>query len=78
MIVKKAEPSPAFFVFLKGKLFLRRSTYRTSVCARTAADALVSVDYVLAIALGDAAGGASVCASATADAFVRNFVCHLE
>ena len=70
---------PAFlFPVIKGKLFLRRSTYRTSVCARTAADALVSVDYVLAIALGDAAGGASVCASATADAFVRNFVCHRE
>ena len=77
---KKRRKIPAFSVsHLKGeKLFLCRSTYRTSVCTRTAADAFVSVDNVLTVALRDAAGGASIGASAAADAFVRNFVCHLE
>ena len=57
-------------------LFLNRCVYGASVCARTASDALVSVNNVLAVALSDAANRASICASAAADALIGNFVCH--
>ena len=59
-------------------LFLNRCVYGASVCARTASDALVSVNNVLAVALSDAANRASICASAAADALIGNFVSHLE
>ena len=59
-------------------LFLNRCVYRASVCARTASDALVCIDNVLAVTLSDAANGASICASAAADALIGNFVSHLE
>ena len=57
-------------------LLLCGSSNGAGICTRTAANALVSVDYVLAITLGNATGGASVSASATADAIIRNLVCH--
>ena len=58
------------------KLLLSGCTYGASVCAAAAAYASVSVDNVLVIALGDAAGGASISASAARDAIIRNLVCH--
>ena len=58
------------------ELFLSRSAYGASVSARAAAYALVSVDNVLAVTLGNATGGATLSASATSDALVRNLVCH--
>ncbi len=59
------------------ELFLSRCSYGASVCTVTAADALISVDNVLAIAFGNARSGATVCASAAADALIGNLVCHL-
>ena len=58
-------------------LFLNGCVYGASICARTAADALVSIDNVLAIAFRNAIGRTCICACATADAFIRNLVCHV-
>ena len=60
------------------ELFLSRCSYRASICTSAAADAFISVDNVLAVAFGNARGGAAVCTSATADALIGNLVCHLE
>ena len=59
------------------KLFLSRCANRTSVSTRAAADAIISVDNVLTIALSNATYGTSVCACATSDALVGNLECHL-
>lgn len=61
---------------VKYVLFFCRSAYGASICARTAGYAFVSVDNILAVAFGNAAGGASILASAARNAFVRNLVCH--
>ena len=58
------------------ELFFNGSAYRTSLSTATAANALVSVDHILAITLGDATGGASICTSAARDALIGNLVCH--
>ena len=63
--------------YVREILLLNGSAYRTSVCARTAADALVSVNYVLTVALGNATCGASINACAAANALIRNLKCHL-
>jgi len=63
---------------LKEKLFLSGCANRTCVCARTAANALVSIDYVFAITFGDATGRTCILASAAADALIGNFVCHFD
>lgn len=57
-------------------LVLNRSTNRASLCTASASNALVSVDNVLTVALGNAGSGASICACAAADALVSNLVCH--
>ena len=57
-------------------LVLNGSVNGTSVFAASAANALISVDNVLAVALRDAAGGASISTSATRDASVSNLECH--
>ncbi len=62
----------------KEKLFLSGCANRTCVCARAAANALVSVDYVFAITLGNATGRASVYTCTTADALIGNLVCHFD
>ena len=59
-------------------LFLNGCVYGASICARTAADALVSVDNVLAVTLRNAGSGATVCACATSDALVTNLKCHCK
>jgi hypothetical protein len=56
-------------------LFLR-SLYRASLSTSTAANALVSVDLVLAVYLADCFGGASLCTCAACNASIRNLVCH--
>ena len=50
---------------------------RANVCAIAAVDALVSIDHVDR-AFGDCFGGALGRASAASDAFVRNFICHVQ
>ena len=60
------------------KLLLGRCCNGACISARTAGNALVSVDYVLAVALSDASNGARVSASAAGDALIRNFVSHLN
>ena len=52
------------------------SSHRTSICTAAAADALVSIDNVLAVTLGNATGRASVSTSAAGDALIGNLVCH--
>jgi len=60
------------------KLFLSRSANRAYVCAVTAGDTLVSIDYELAITLGNAGSGATVCACTTGDALVANLESHCK
>ena len=57
-------------------LLLSGRTYGASICTATAANASVSVDNELVSTLGDAAGGASISASAARNALIRNLVCH--
>ena len=65
-----------FFQISFRKLALRDSTYGASTSAGTAVNASVSVDYVLAVTLGDCAYRALTCAGTAADASARNYVCH--
>jgi hypothetical protein len=67
------------------RFFAKRFAYRlvfngssngASISTASAANALISVDYVLAIAFGDAAGRASISASTARNALVSNLVCH--
>ena len=48
------------------------------VAARTAVQAGIGVDHILRIALGDSAHGASICASAAADASGTDLISHFE
>ncbi len=57
-------------------LLLCGRSYRTSICTATAADALISVDNILAVTLGNATGGTCVSACAARDALIGNLVCH--
>ena len=83
---KKAAKTPPFlfgyvtvlFVGQSCKLFLCGSANGTSVCARAAAYAVICVDNVLAVALGNSTGGASISASAASDAIIGNLVSHFE
>ncbi len=67
---------PAFYV--SPKLFLGRCANRARVCARTAANALVGIDYIFAVALGNATGGTSIYTCTARDALIGNLVCHLD
>ena len=58
------------------KLLSLRSVYRASICARTAVDADISVDLVLAVTLGDSVHGAALSSSAASDASIGNLVSH--
>jgi len=60
------------------KLFLRGSSYRANVCTVAAADALISIDNVNAVTLGNATYGALACASTASYAIIGNFVCHSD
>ena len=59
-------------------LFLRRSANRAYVCAVTAGDALISIDYELAVALGHARYGAAVCTCTARDALIANLESHCK
>ena len=76
--MKEAAVVTAASFCVKRKLFLSGSVYGTSVSAATAAYAIVSVDNVLTVALGDAAGRASISASAARNALIGNLISHLE
>ena len=75
--MKKAENRAPLFIFnFRKELLLYRSSYGTSICTAAASNALISVDNVLAVALGNATGGACISASAASDAFIGNLKCH--
>ena len=63
---------------MNSELFLSRSANRAYVCAVTAGDALISIDYELAVTLGNARGGAAVCTCTTRDALVTNLESHCK
>jgi hypothetical protein len=63
-------------LFLLRSLSLYRCANRASAGAGAAIDALVSVDNVLAVLLGDAAYGALVSASAAGNALIGNLISH--
>lgn len=59
-----------------GKLLLADSLGGACACARAAAHALLSVDYVVALALGDSLNRTLASARAARDAFITNLVSH--
>ena len=63
-------------LFEKTKLFSFDRANRTSISTSAAADALISVDLVLGIALGNSANRTCACACAAGNAAVTNYVCH--
>lgn len=58
------------------ELFLYGSVNRANACARTAANALLGIDFVLAITLADALYGALCLASTASNAIVCNLISH--
>ena len=60
------------------ELFLSGSANGANICAVTAGDALISIDYELAVALGNATGGAAICACAASDALITNLESHCK
>ena len=61
-------------LFEKTKLFSFDRANRTSISTSAAADALISVDLVLGIALGNSANRTCACACAAGNAAVTNYV----
>lgn len=59
-----------------GRLCLLGRTDRTCIRASAALDAGVCVDHILAVALGDCADGAGICASTARDACIADLICH--
>lgn len=59
-----------------GELLSLGSIYRAGVSASAAINALVSVDYVCTVTLGDGFNRAVLSASAAGNAIIRNLVCH--
>ena len=57
-------------------LFLRGGTHGADIGASAAIDALVGIDFILAVAFGNRLHGAFGFASAAADAFIGNLICH--
>ena len=72
----KEEPGNSLVDASSLKLSLNRSTYRACICACTAVDAKVSVDFVLAVTLCDSLNGTLSSASAASDAVISNLECH--
>ena len=69
-------PHPFYFLITDLGLLLLGSTNGASTCARTAVDALSSIDNVLVFALRDAAYGTLVRACAARDAIIINLISH--
>jgi len=65
-----------YFQWINKELFLSDSANGAAICARTAIQASVCVDYVSFVALRDSANGAGICAGTAANASRRNLVCH--
>lgn len=65
------------YLFINSCLRFFASSYRASASASSTVDALIFVDYVCSISLGNSFCRAFVDASATAQACVRNFISHL-
>jgi hypothetical protein len=61
---------------LQTELFSLRRINRTYACARTALDASISSDNVLAVALGNAIYRTLRCACTARNTFIRNNICH--
>jgi hypothetical protein len=79
---KRSKPR-GYLILLRSALYVHAKDLlslgcinRASLSASAAVQALVSVDHVLAVLLGNCIYGASVSASAASDAIVRNLVCH--
>ena len=60
------------------ELFLSGSANGAYVCTVTAGDALISIDYELAVTLRNARGGAAFCACAASDALITNLESHCK
>ncbi len=58
------------------ELCLLGSTYGASLCARTAVDAGISVNYIYAVTLRNSLYGTFSCTCAAADAIISNLKCH--
>jgi len=56
-------------------LLLSGSTHRAGICTSAALDALIGINYELAIAFSNRVYGALGSASTTADALIGNYVC---
>ena len=69
---------PIPFSYVGEILLLSRSVYGAYVCAATAGNALVRIDLILAVALGDAANRAAICASTARNALIGNLISHRE
>ena len=67
---------PHRLLFVHELVFLNRSTYGAGICAATALNALISVDYELCILLGNAVDGALGLASTALNALIGNFISH--
>jgi len=52
--------------------------YRAGTCACTALDALVRIDLILGISLGDSFYRALCCASTAHDASIADYICHFK
>ena len=74
---KRRRNSPAF-ICMPLRLFGRRSRNGANLCASAAINAGVSVNYILAVALGNSLYGAAICAGAAGDAVITNYICHIK
>jgi len=76
----KKHPFGCFSVFdfqpRTSGLFSNGSFNGAGCCASAAIDALVLVDFVLAVLFADSANGAVFCTCTATDASVCNYVCH--
>ena len=75
--VKKSGACTPLFMWVTELLSLG-SLNRASICARAAVNALVRVNYVLAVLLADSLNGAFLSASAASDAIISDLVCHCD
>jgi hypothetical protein len=57
-------------------VFLNGSTYGADICAASALNALICVDYILCVLLGNAVNGALGLASTALNALIGNFISH--
>lgn len=58
------------------KLLSSRSTNRTYTCTGTALDALISINYIFGITLGNSFNGAFCFTSAAAEALIADYISH--